>query len=196
MLLIGLCACPTLELGSVGLKAGSVKGGSFTLTAQFLVKETDDTNAEGASPQEGRGMVAILLPTGWTVADARVKSPFEDSVRRLISVPQVGPAFAQTFPKDEGAWWTYASNEVAIPTGDYVFDIEIDVVAGKKAKGGIIGVAVAQLSEDLSQLPAPKKFEISLKGKGSIKGIGTALDLGTPPPPPETKGGNDKASGG
>ncbi len=179
-----LTGCPTLKLGSVGLKDGSVKAGNFTLTAQVLVQELDDTTSEGATPQEGRGMIGVLLPPGWTVAAARVKSPFEDSVRKLIPVPQVAAAFGETFPKEEGAWWTFASNTVAIPTGDYVFDVEIDVVAGKKAKSGTIGVAAGQFSEDLSELPAPLKFEMALKGKGKLTPIGNAIKL-TPPPEAE-----------
>jgi len=196
LLLVVLAACPTIKLGDVGLKAGTVKGGAFTLTARLHVQETDDTAAEGATPQEGKGMIGLLLPAGWTVADARVTSPLGTSVRRLIPVPQVAAAFGETFPQEPGAWWAFASNTVAIPTGDHVFDVEVDIVAGKKAKGGVIGVSAAQLSEDLSELPAPLKFEVVLKGKGSIKAAaGAPGSLATPPPPVET--GNDgKASGG
>ncbi|MCP4868305.1 MAG: hypothetical protein GY898_06275 [Proteobacteria bacterium] len=193
-LLFTLNGCPELSLGNVGLKAGTVKGGSFTVTAQIHVTEVDDTTAEGATPQEGRGMIGIMLPPGWTVADARMSSPFEGSVRRLIPVPQVAAAFGQTFPQETGHWWTFASNTIAIPTGSHTFDVEVDVVAGKKAKGGVIGVAAGQLSEDLSELPAPRKFDLSLKGKGSLTAVGGATSVSLPPEPEPAN--TDKASGG
>lgn len=193
-ILFTLAGCPQLKLGDVGLKAGTVKGGSFTLTAQVHVTEVDDTTAEGATPQEGRGMIGLMLPPGWTVADARMSSPFEGSVRRLIPVPQVAAAFGQTFPQETGHWWTFASNTIAIPTGDHTFDVEVDVVAGKKAKGGVIGVAAGQLSEDLSELPAPTKFDLSLKGKGTLTVVGAGPAVSLPPEPAPANA--DKASGG
>jgi len=198
--LLFLLGCPTVKLGGVALKAGSVSPTGFTLVTQIVVEETDEVE----TPTEGKGMLAVLVPEGWRVVDARMTSPLEGSVRRLTPVPQAALAHGETFPNEPGMWWGFGSNTQAIPQGRYDYTVEIDVEVPKKTKSGLIGISAGVWNDSMDELTAPAKYEIKLKGrKGELKSLGNAPAAAEPayaPPAeeedPEGKGGNDKASAG
>ena len=201
-LVIALAGCPTIKLGDVAVKGGSVSSTGFTLTADLLVEEKDATEGEDSTPQTGRGMLALNLPVGWTVAAARVKSPQESAVRTLVPVPQAAIAHAETFPLESGAWWAFASNEQAVPQGAWTYPVELDITIPKKTKSGAFGLSAGIFKETLDELVAPAKFEITFKGKKAtlsrVDGGATSTEEPSAPVAPDeppVKGGN-KASGG
>jgi hypothetical protein len=205
-----LSACPTVTLGSVGIKDGSVTAEGFTLTAEVVVEEVDDTEGEDATASEGRGILALELPAGWSVAAARIESPGEGVVRALTPVPQAAVSFAEIFPLEPGLWWTWATTNQTVAKGRWIHRVEFDIVFPKKTRGGDIGIAAGIFKEDMTELPAPHKYAAKLKGR---KVVLAPLDPTIAPAPatapadaptdqPPAKGGNTvedpnaKASGG
>lgn len=194
--LVLIMACPTIKLGSVGVLPGSASPKGFTLTVEIEVEETDDTEGEGKSEQSGKGLLAMSLPAGWKVTGARYKSPKEDTVRALYTLPQAAGAVAERFPKEQGWWWAFGSNTTSIAKGKHTFQAEVDVVVPKRTKGGELAILATVLNEDLEDLPAPQRFEIKLKGKATtltpLKDKGSHL----PPQPAAPKGADEKGSAG
>lgn len=200
--LLLLPGCPTVTLGHVAIKAGSVSTTGFTLTTTIVVEEVDATDGE-STPQEGRGLLGVLLPVGWVVTDARLTSPMETSVRKLVAVPQAALVFGETFPAEPGQWWAFGSNTQTIPQGRYEYLAEITVQVPKKTKGGLIGLSAGVWTDALDELGSPVKYEVGLKGKkgtltataGAAAGAAAPLVAPVEEAPPG-KGGNDKTSGG
>lgn len=191
-----LAGCPTVVLSNVGLKDGSVSPAGFTLTATVIAEELDDTTAEGATPTEGRGLIGVLLPAGWKVTAARMKSPTEGSVRTLVGVPQAAAAYGHSFPQDPGEWWAFASNTQAISTGRWTYEVELDVTVPKKTKGGLVGVSAGVFNDSFDELPAPAKYDVVLKGKKGTLTATSGAPAAAPTPEPATPASNDKASAG
>ena len=196
-----LAGCPTLKMGKVGVKEGSVSPKGFTLTVDIEVEETDETEGEdeSGSPrqrQTGKGMLALNLPAGWTIVSARMQSPLEDSVRALNGLPQSAAGVAEVFPDEGGNWWAFGSNTVAVPKGNWTFPVEIEIAVPKKTKGGQLSVLSNILSDDFSDLPAAKKFDIGLKGRKAT--ISSATDDAPHLPEEEVapEGTDDKGSAG
>ncbi|MEE2828283.1 MAG: hypothetical protein VX498_03765 [Myxococcota bacterium] len=182
LLLLALCpclllvGCPELRLGKVAILPGSVDRQGFTVTVDLHVEEDDEDDAEGDEPDPVRGVVSLNRPVGWTVTAARMKSPFEQSVRRMSPVPQAAVVYAESFPEEPGHWWTFATNHVVIKQGSWDFQMEFDVAFPPRKKfkkrpaGGSIAV-VADPFGDFSakitaaELSAPTRFHFELKGK-------------------------------
>lgn len=200
-----LQACPSVTLGNVAIKDGSVTATGFTMTAEVIVEELDDTEGQDATASEGRGLIGLDLPVGWTVTGARIKSPQEGSVRALIAAPQAAPAFGEAFPLDPGQWWAWATINQAVPKGRWVHQLEFDIQFPKKTKGGAVGLSVGTFSEDLKELVAPTWFEAKLKARRVVLtprdgAPATApADPGTAPAgkgQPQVEDPNAKTSGG
>jgi hypothetical protein len=163
--LLVLAGCPTLKLGRVATKAGSVSPAGFTLTAEIIVSETDETEGADQQRQSGKGLLGVHVPAGWTVTAARLRAPDETVDRALFAAPQGAAAYAESFPTTGGVWWAFASPTRDVPMGDWTYNVEIDVAVPKKTKTGEIGISASILSDDLSELSAPRQFGVTLKGK-------------------------------
>ena len=196
-----LAGCPTLKLGKVGIKDGSVSPKGFTLTVGIEVEETDETEGEDEAGtarqrQSGKGMLAINLPPGWKIVGARLQSPLEDSPRSLNGLPQSAASVAEIFPEEGGNWWAFGSNTVDVPKGNWAFPVELEIVVPKRTKEGRVSVLANVLSDDYSDLPGAKRYEIKLKGrKATITGaVDDSPHVPEAPKPPE--GSDDKGSAG
>ncbi len=196
-----LQACPTVTLGNVTIKEGSVTATGFTIAAEVVVEEVDDTEGQDATASEGRGLIALDLPVGWKVTGARIKSPQEGSVRALIAAPQAAAAFGETFPLEPGQWWAWATINQSVPKGRWVHELEFDIEFPKKTKGGAVGLSVGTFSEDMKELVAPTWFDAKLKARRVVLTPRDGAPAAAPDEPP-TKGTNTaddpnaKASGG
>lgn len=163
--LMVLAGCPTLKLTKVMAKPGSVSATGFTLSAEVVVEETDDTEGEGQKRQSGKGLLGVQVPAGWTVTAARIRSPKETTDRALFASPQGAAAFAEAFPNTGGVWWGFASPNQEIAKGVWTYALEVDVVVPKKTKAGDVSLSASILSEDLSELTAPMQYGVTWKGK-------------------------------
>jgi len=191
-----LVGCPTIKLGAVKAKEGSVSATGFTLQADVVVEETDETEGEEQQRQSGRGLLGVHVPAGWTVTGARLRSPRETVDRALFASPQGAAAYAEAFPTTGGVWWGFASPTQEIPKGVWNYTLEVDVTVPKKTKGGALGVATSILNDDLSDLSAPAQFDVAFKGKSlqltprkPLSGVQSA-------PAPATPTDNSKAPAG
>lgn len=198
-----LQACPTITLSSVAIKDGSVTATGFTLTAEVVVEEVDETEGEDATASEGRGLIGLDLPAGWTVTGARIKSPQEGSTRTLIATPQAAAAFGEAFPLDPGQWWAWATITQSVPKGRWIHQLELDIEIPKKTKGGPIGLSVGAFSEDMKELVAPTWYDAKLKARRIVLTPRDGAPAATPAEAqPAGKGSNTdddpnaKASGG
>ncbi len=160
-----LAGCPTIKLGAVKAKEGSVSATGFTLQADVVVEETDETEGADQQRQSGRGLLGVHVPAGWTVTGARLRSPRETVDRALFASPQGAAAYAEAFPTTGGVWWGFASPTQEIPKGTWNYTLEVDVAVPKKTKGGALGLATSILNDDLSDLAAPAQFDVAIKGK-------------------------------
>jgi hypothetical protein len=196
-------ACPTVTLGKVAIKDGSVTATGLTITAEVVVEELEDTEGEEATASDGRGLIGLDLPAGWAVTGARVQSPNESSVRSLIAAPQAAVAFGEAFPLEPGQWWAWATVTQTVPKGRWVHQLEFDVTFPKKSQGGPIGISAGTFSEDLKELASPVWYDAKLKARRIVltPRAGSPTPAATQPEPP-AKGGNTtedpnaKASGG
>lgn len=190
-----LTACPTLKLGGVTVSDGSVSATSLTLKAAVVVEETEEVSADAGSMNEGRGLLAVYLPVGWSVAAGRMKSPQESVPRSITPVPQIAVQFGETFPTVPGQWWAFASNTQGVPTGSWTHEVELDITFPKKSKAAEIGVSVGVFNDNLDEVPSPVVFDLTIKGK---KATLKARAFKAPPlPGPDPAAGNtDKASAG
>lgn len=159
--------CPTLNLSQVQILPGSVSRSGLTLQATVVVEETDATTGEGNTPAEGKGVIGVHLPVGWSVARGRVQVPGEPMQRALYAAPQAAVAMAQSFPQTPGQWWAFASNSQTIQQGQHTYSVELDLVPPKKAKETLLGVTATVLTDDLTEIPAPLQYKLLLKGKKS-----------------------------
>ena len=193
--LVLLAGCPTVKLTSVDVKEGSVSATGLTLSAKVTVEETEAVEPGAEASNEGRAVVGLYLPMGWTVAAARVKSPQESTARRLVPVPQSAVQFAETFPQTPGQWWAFASNTQSVATGSWVHDVELDLTFPKKTKAGELGMSVSVLQETMDEVAAPLIYDVTVKGKkATLKARafeGKALPAADP-----AAGNSDKASAG
>ena len=83
--LLVVMGCPTLKLGNVAVKEGSVSPAGFTLVAEAIVEELDETEGPDQQRQSGRGLLGVHLPAGWSVSGARMRSPDETVERALFA---------------------------------------------------------------------------------------------------------------
>jgi hypothetical protein len=149
----------------VTAKPGSVSPTGFTLSAEVVVEETDETEGAEDQRQSGRGLLGVHVPSGWTVTAVRIRSPKETTARALFASPQGAAAYAEAFPTTGGVWWGFASPTQEIPKGMWTYALEVDVTVPKKTKTGDLGLSVSILNEDLSELSAPRQYGVALKGK-------------------------------
>ncbi len=190
-----LTGCPTLKLNSVTVKDGSISATGLTLKAAVLVEETEEVDAEAGTMNEGRGLLAIYLPVGWSVAAGRMKSPQESVARSLVPVPQIAVQFGETFPTVPGQWWAFASNTQAVPTGKWTHEVELDIKYPKRTKAAELGVSVGVFNDNLDEVPAPVIFDLKVKGKKATL-QGRAFEATPMPGPDPAKANTDKASAG
>ncbi len=162
--LVVLAACPTLKLGNVTVAETAPKDATFTLAVEVVVEETEVTDGESGQPASGRGVLGIHLPPAWTVSAARMKAPHEPVARRAYPSPLAAAVFADTFPTVTDTWWAFASPEQTIQQGKHLYRAELDVVAGKD-KGGDVGVLLTILQDNMTEIPAPAGYRVTIKGK-------------------------------
>jgi hypothetical protein len=193
--LLFIPACPTLKLGAISVRSGSVGATSLILDLSVLVEETDPVGTpDGGEPQSGRGMVALELPIGWTVTRATMSSPLEQTPRALIPAPQAAVAFGEAFPETGGAFWALASSTQTIPQGSHAYPVEIEVSFPKRSKGGKIGIAAAIFQDQMTDLPAPQEFELAIRGRNATLAPRQRLDGSLPDAMPDAP--SDKAPSG
>jgi|GEM_PF-2496631 len=190
-----IAGCPTMKLGKVAAKPGSVSATGFTLTAEVMVEETDDTEGEEQQRQSGKGLLGVHLPAGWTVTAARMRAPKETTDRALFASPQGAAAYAESFPNTGGVWWGFASPTQEVPKGQWLYTLEVDVTVPKKTKGGDLGLAASLLNDDLSELSAPEQFAVAIKGKSLVLTPKRPLS-GVKAAPEPTPADNSKAPAG
>lgn len=190
-----LAGCPTVKLGKVAVKDGSVTATGFTVAADVEVEETEEVDVESESASDGRALFAIFLPRGWSVAGARMKSPQESTTRRLVPVPQAAVQVGEMFPDVAGDWWAFASNTQTVPTGKWMHSAELDIVYPKKTKAGQVGLSVSVMQDSLDEVPAPQIFDVAIKGK-KVTLTARGFEGGGLPEPDPAAGNGDKASAG
>ncbi|MCO4768656.1 MAG: hypothetical protein KDA24_01405 [Deltaproteobacteria bacterium] len=193
--LVLVMGCPTIKLGAIKAKPGSVTATSFTLVADVEVEELDETEGEDQQRQSGKGLLGVHVPAGWSVVAARVRSPKETVDRALFASPQGAAAYAESFPTTGGVWWGFASPTQEIAQGKWSYTLEVDVVVPKKTKMGDMGVAASILNDDLSDLTAPQQFGVAFKGKDLVL-TPKRPPSGAGPAPAVTPADNAKAPAG
>ena len=191
-----LVGCPELSLGPLTVKDGSVDATKVTLTAEITVTEADETEGADQQRQSGRALLGVQLPAGWTVTAARMRSPRETVDRALFASPQGAAALAEGFPTAEGVWWGFTSPSQEIPQGSWPYSLEIDIERPKKAKAGLVGVSVSVLNDDLSDLSAPRQYDLAFKGKSATLSARKPLSGGTAFPEPAPEDDTSKAPTG
>lgn len=167
-----LAGCPHIELRSFGIVDGSNKGGKVTLRAEVEVREEHGVDGEGGhQPAEMRGLVAIALPSRWTVENARVLVPGETVSRRLLPVPQAAAGVGENFPTVEGEWWAFASGTQTVVQGVHSYVVELDVVGKKGTKDAPVAFVVGAMSEKFDDLPPAQEYTLDLRGAGTLKAV-------------------------
>lgn len=175
-LLVLLAGCPEVRLRDLAFKPGSLKAGKFTLAGTIEVVEPHGaTEGEEGShePAEARGLVALYVPEGWRVPQARILVPGETAWRALVPVPQAALAVAEAFPTVPGQWWAFATGTQRIEQGQHSYGLEVDLDAGKKTKEGPLGISVGPFSDGSAagggtDFAAPAEYRVILKGPGTL----------------------------
>ena len=160
-----LVGCPALSLQDVSIASVAPGPNQVTLKGNVVVTETDETEGEGKTAPEGRGVVALHLPEGWRAVTARIQVPGESTVRGLSPAPQVGVQYTEAFPKTGGVWWAFVTTEQKIHQGTVSYPIEVDLEYPKKVKDGLVGISVSPLQDEPKDLAAPALYRVDVRAR-------------------------------